>query len=92
MNPFLTDYLSLYDLFVNKVFGNLLLATIGLFGLFLLLGILMKMSMTTALTIAGLFAVSFTSTAGNPWISFIAILIAGIYFVYNLFAYVKGVT
>jgi len=87
LNPFITDYLSLYDLFVNKVFGDVYFATIGLFGLFILIALLMRMSFLTSLTISGLFIVAFTSNAGNPWITFLAILVALAYLFFQAFRY-----
>lgn len=81
------DYLSLYDLFVNKVFGDVWFATFGLFALFILLALLMRMSFLTALTIGGLFVVAFTSASANAWPTLIVVTVAIIYLFFQAYRY-----
>ena len=75
-----TALLDLYYVLVEVIFGNILLAGFGVAVLFLIIGILMRMSPLLMLFIIGMFIVTFGVGWGGSIFAMLAILAGLIYF------------
>ena len=81
---YLSESLNLYEFFVNQVFGDVILAAVGIAALFFLMGTIFRLSYWTTAMIVIIFLAGFTFLAINPLILFLVWIVYGLAFFVGL--------